>query len=239
MNTLNTSHDAPSTMDDLDRPIDPLDMPVEALALDADDTPALADDLTPLHSTREEWLTRAVQAVRQEYPALPLPQNIRVACGFPSTASRSGTVGETWADTASRDKTIEILISPVIDKPSEVLAVLLSQLAHALPGAMNHGTAYRAAAQAFGLEPLRADWKATRGAEDFESMYQKILSDLGPYPHAALVPTSMKAKQTTRLLKVQCPDPICGYTVRVTGKWIKVGLPTCCCGTPMTQVDSE
>jgi hypothetical protein len=35
----------------------------------------------------------------------------------------------------------------------------------------------------------------------------------------------------SRLKKVICPD--CGYTIRTTAKWIKVGLPTCCCGALM------
>lgn len=222
----------PSPSDDLDRPIDPLDVPIDALAPDNADAPALADDLTPLHATREEWLTRAIALVRSKYPSTPFAQNVRVACGFPSTASRSGTVGETWADTASRDKTIEILISPIVDNPREVLAVLLAQLAHATPGALNTGTAYRAVAASLGLEPLRKDWKSTRGADDFDIRYSDVLTELGPYPHAALVPNSMKAKQSTRLLKAQCNGPSCGYTVRVTAKWVKVGLPTCVCGNP-------
>ena len=37
--------------------------------------------------------------------------------------------------------------------------------------------------------------------------------------------------QTTRMLKLECPDD--GYIVRTTQKWIDVGLPTCPCGTEM------
>ena len=40
-------------------------------------------------------------------------------------------------------------------------------------------------------------------------------------------------KQTTRLIKVFCPDPGCGYTVRTTAKWLAVGTPTCVCGEEM------
>lgn len=34
-----------------------------------------------------------------------------------------------------------------------------------------------------------------------------------------------KPKQPTRLLKAECP--VCGYTIRVTQKWVAQGLPVC------------
>ncbi len=37
---------------------------------------------------------------------------------------------------------------------------------------------------------------------------------------------------STRLLKCQCEN--CGYTIRVTRKWMATGLPTCVCGTKFT-----
>lgn len=193
-----------------------------------DDLATIPTDL--LHSTREDWLTAAVNLLRPRFDAVgsPVAQNIRVACGFPSTAVRSGTVGETWADTASRDRTIEILISPVLDNPVQVLETLIAQLCHATPGALNTGATYRATAQAMGLEPLRSDFKSVRGNQDFAETYAPVLSALGLYPHAALV-MSAKQKQQTRMLKAVCS---CGYTIRLTQKWADKGLPTCSCGNP-------
>lgn len=41
-------------------------------------------------------------------------------------------------------------------------------------------------------------------------------------------------KQTTRMLKVQCPA--CGYLARVTRKWLEeAGTPTCPCGERMVE----
>lgn len=47
-------------------------------------------------------------------------------------------------------------------------------------------------------------------------------------------------KQTTRMLKVVCPDEECPhndagspYLVRTTRKWIECGLPACPCGAAM------
>lgn len=37
--------------------------------------------------------------------------------------------------------------------------------------------------------------------------------------------TKLKKKQGTRLLKTYCEK--CGYTVRVTSKWLATGMPRC------------
>jgi hypothetical protein len=72
--------------------------------------------------TREDWLAQAIAELRSVFAALnhPLPDQIRVACGFPSSNARSAknrAVGEHWSAKASADQTHEILISPVIDDP--------------------------------------------------------------------------------------------------------------------------
>lgn len=180
-----------------------------------------------MYSTREEWLTAALAEVRPifETAGHPPAQAIRVTCGFPSNARRTGALGECWADTASADRTMEILVSPVLADPVEVLAVLLHEVAHTTPGAMNHGAAFAAAAGSVGLKAAgtgRQPWKAT--ALESPSRYVDILEGLGSYPHATLTMNG-KAKQATLMLKAQCPT--CGYTVRLTRKWANLGLPVC------------
>lgn len=217
----------------------PLQDDIPAVDDTLEDLPTVADDHLPIHATREEWLTAATALLRPQFSASghALPAALRVAMGFPSTANRSGTLGETWADTASRDKTIEVLISPVLDDPRQILEVLIAQIAHAVPGALNHGTTFRKVAHDMDLEPLSSNYKSLRGSDRFLTRYQGILEALGKYPHAALVPTNLKQKQQTRLLKVQCTDPACGYTVRITEKWLRIGIPSCCCGAgEMTRV---
>lgn len=44
----------------------------------------------------------------------------------------------------------------------------------------------------------------------------------------------LRGKAGSRLLKCECPE--CDYTVRVTQKWVDVGLPTCPCGAEMELV---
>jgi len=179
-------------------------------------------------TNREDWLSAAVSELRPFFDAIgaPLPANVRVTCGFPSNAKRSGAIGECWADTASADQTFEVLVSPVLDEPLRVFDVLVHELCHATAGAMNHGVNFQRVAAAMGLapSPTKAGWKATGRGPDFESNYGSIIASLGGYPHAALTMSSKKV-QSTRMLKAVCPS--CGYTVRLTAKWAAVGLPSC------------
>jgi hypothetical protein len=179
------------------------------------------------HPTRESWLAEAVAQARPIFATAgaTLPARIRVTCGLPSTFSRSGTLAECWADTDSADGTHEVMISPTLADPAQVLAQLVGALAHAAPGAMSHtSNAYVEAAANLGLCPVGDNWRQVAGAEDFPQAYAGVLSALGAYPHAPLNVGTRKA-QTTRMLKAICPT--CGYTVRLSQKWADKGLPTC------------
>jgi hypothetical protein len=181
----------------------------------------------PLFPTREEWLLAAIDEVRPLFDAVghKLTDRIRVTCGFPSTASRSGAVGQCFASAASADQHYEVMVSPVLDDPREVMQVLIHELVHTLPGCMNHGTTFQAAASAVFLAPgTSRGWKATVHAPGFDAAYHSIIDGLGTYPHAHLKMGQAK-KQTTRLLKAMCPH--CGYTIRLTKMWADKGLPVC------------
>ena len=178
-------------------------------------------------TNREDWLSAAVSELRPFFDAVgaPLPANVRVTCGFPSNAKRSGAIGECWADTASADQTFEVLISPVLDDPLRVFDVLVHELCHSTAGAMNHSGNFQKVAAAMHLAPTGVKgWKATTRADSFIPTFGVIVDSLGEYPHAALTMSNRKV-QTTRMLKAVCPS--CGYTVRLTAKWAALGLPSC------------
>lgn len=180
-----------------------------------------------MHTTREDWLTAAIATLRHAFDGhgVTLPGRIRVTCGLPSTFSRSGTLAECWADTDSADQTHEIMISPTLADPAQVLAQLVGALAHAAPGAMSHtSNAFIELAANLGLCPVGENWRQVQGAEDFAQTYGPTLDALGTYPHAALN-VGTKKTQTTRMLKAVCPT--CGYTFRVSQKWADKGMPTC------------
>ena len=184
-------------------------------------------------STREEWLVAGIEEVQSLFDAnsKPLPKNIRVSCGFPSTALRSGAIGECWINTCSADGAFEILIHPKLADPVKVFEVLIHELCHATAGAFNHGVNFQKIAKSMNLMPVgsgRQPWKATVGDADFGKVYGDIITSLGDYPHAELKSDRQIKKQSTRLLKAVCPS--CGYTVRLTHKWASQGLPVCPCG---------
>ena len=92
--------------------------------------------------TREDWLNNAVIELRPIFKSVgfPLPDNIRVTCGFPSRHARSlnRAIGEHWSAKASDDNTHEILISPVEDSPIEVFGILVHELSHSATDGDGH-----------------------------------------------------------------------------------------------------
>lgn len=191
------------------------------------------------HPTRESWLAQAIDSLRPAFQAhgVTLPARIRIACGFPSTFTRSGTLAECWADADSADQTFEVLVSPTLADPVPVLAQVVGAVAHAAPGAMSHTSgAYIELAANLGLCPAGDNWRQVQGAEDFATTYAQMLADLGPYPHAAIL-TGAKKVQSTRMLKAICPT--CGYTIRLSAKWADKGLPICILDSDTFALESQ
>ena len=189
---------------------------------------------------REQWLNNAVTSVRGIFHAngFPIPDHVRVSCGFPSKRARSlyRNVGEHFSPDASEDATHQIFISPVLDDSVEVLGVLVHELTHAVTGS-SHGTEFKHCARKVWLEGSLTQTKV--GAQ-FRSNFAPILESLGIYPHAKLNVASSYKVQGTRMLKAVCgtcvihaPDGSVKsqYTIRVSKAWADKGLPTCQCGT--------
>lgn len=190
-------------------------------------------------TARELWLQAATTIFREWFTAAgyELPENIRVSCGLAGANIRSKTIGECWSDHCSKDAAREIFISPVLEDPSRVLDVLIHELCHALfPVSEGHGKNFGKAARAMGLE---GKLTATEASPELVDILKPVIEQLGAYPHAALTSTKDRKKQTTRLIKLVCPDDACGYTCRTTAKWLEVGYPTCPCGEVMTAPDLD
>lgn len=192
-------------------------------------------------TTREEWL---VAACDQLIPALKAAgagatPKYRVSVGWPK-GSRGGkggshTIGQCFCSSASADGTYEIFISPVLAEVTGsqgVLATLLHELVHAFVGIRaKHGKEFRIVAERVGLI---GKMTATEAGKELQERLHALADQLGKYPHAALTGAEgMRPKQTTRMLKLECPT--CGYTVRTTAKWLIVGFPTCPCGSEMSN----
>src|SRR5688572_12455016 len=85
--------------------------------------------------TREGWLDHMVAALRPIFVEVgyPLPEKIRVTCGFPGThglAVKRRAIGEAWAPDCSADGTHETFISPLLANPVEVAETLVHELVH-------------------------------------------------------------------------------------------------------------
>lgn len=181
-----------------------------------------------MSGTREEWLQDLAENVRPWFADLGVTvPPVRIGVGFTSKGARSARIGECWSPEAVSDGVPEVYMHPRLGTAEEVAHVLVHELIHAGVGNQaKHGPKFRKVAVALGLGGRMT---ATVPTPALTERLAPVLAKLGPYPHAALKGggggTSTGPKQTTRMLKAECPD--CGYLVRTTQKWIDVATPRC------------
>lgn len=170
------------------------------------------------HPTREAWLQAAVVLLAPIFRGAghPLPDRlIKVACSWPGVGSARKRIGECWSSKASAIGATEIFISPVIADPVAALDILTHELCHAIDDcASGHRAAFVRVARVVGLEGKPT---ATHAGDVLRLKLAHIAEELGTYPHATLSLAGRK-KQTTRMVKVSCPD--CDGVFRTTQKWI-------------------
>ena len=180
--------------------------------------------------TREAWLERLTEVLRPVFgeAGYELPGSIRVSCSWPTngaTASRRRVLGQAFASSCSADGAHETFISPVLDEPVRVAEVLVHELVHHAVGTKaGHGAIFRRCALAVGLVgPMRS----TSMGASLRDRVNALLATVGCYPHAKVSVAPVR-KQSTRMLKLECPS--CGCLVRMTRRWlVSVGPPKCGC----------
>lgn len=204
---------------------------------------------------RETWLNDLAALMAPKFQELgwPVPP-FRVSIGFTSSGRAPNVGGECWHKSRSADARFEILIAPHQDDAMKVAAILAHELTHAAAGFKHkHKGDFAKCVAALGL--LRPFTSSVPGP-DFIAWVTPFLAQLGPLPHARLAfdgkplprdkgedgeegegeegegdgeeggSSNQKKKQTTRMVKVTCDG--CGYTARVTRKWLDtVGAPHC------------
>jgi len=184
--------------------------------------------------TREQWLNAMADELRPMFVAQgkPLPNALRISIGFPSKkalSARNRVLGQCWTQAASADGVHQIFISPLIGDGTRAADVLVHELAHAaLPAGVGHKKPFALLAAALGLAGKPT---ATIASPELTQCLNRLIEKIGPYPHAALNPAVDEKKQSTRLIKVECSS--CGYTCRVTRKWIEAS------GAPICPTDNE
>lgn len=198
------------------------------------------------HVSTESWLKALIDGLRPVYAAagLTIPEKIRGAIAFTSRGKPGGEKlrsgrgmwpAECWPAAASTDGFVEIFIRADVADPLEIACILAHELIHAcLPGA-KHGKAFRDAALRLGLE---GQMRTALPGAAFRARLNEMIAACGPLPRdrlnfdrvtlAGIEIDDRPKKQTTRLLKAECGAPACGYTVRVTARWVvDLGPPHC------------
>lgn len=197
------------------------------------------------HSTREAWLGDAVERLRAGLFAdangsLPVGissevPTVRVSVGFPGgRGSKHKAIGQYWKGLAVADGVPQVFISPVIDDAVRALDILCHELVHACVPEDGHGAKFKKIALAIGLT---GKMTATVAGPALTMRLNALVGDLGAYPHSRIDVGSGLKKQGTRLNKVACKD--CGYTVRVTRKWLEVGAPICPCNGEAMAIQED
>ena len=182
-------------------------------------------------TTREAWLELAVKALTplfaQKGYQLPL---CRVSCGFASTGSRNGHIGQCWSGKASEDGLNQIFISPALSEGLEVIDTLVHELVHAIDDCQHkHGKEFKKIALDIGLVgPMRS---AGAGPK-LKPVLAEIATSLGNYPHARLKIAKQSLSKRPRP-RATCSK--CDFTVPMLKKYLHYGPPLC----PQHKIEME
>lgn len=185
-------------------------------------------------TTREEWLNKAAERLNEmigEKTDLTPSKSVLVSTGWPRRDRGGKVIGQCFKKTPGGGKH-HIFITPTLSTATDVLPVLLHELVHAADDCQHqHKGPFVKAIRALGLEGKPT---ATVPGKDLKAELRTLAGELGKYPHTRLSVVGEEKPQTTRMLKVECPD--CGCVIRMTRKWLdEVGTPTCRCGGVMEE----
>ena len=183
------------------------------------------------HTTREAWLLAAIELLRPLFAGkgFSVPP-CQVSCGFASTGTRSGHVGQCWSTKSASNELNQIFIAPTLKSAYEVLDTLVHELVHAVDNCENkHGKEFKKIALKIGMKgPMRS---AEAGPE-LKVILITLLDTLGPYPHGHLKVGMRKAPRRDRP-RAKCKH--CGYQVPMLKKFLTYGPPIC----PKDKVEME
>ena len=168
--------------------------------------------------TRENWLIMATSKLNNgvfKQHGYEVPKDVKVSCGFPASGGRTGAkhqaIGTCHNRASSKAGVNEVYISPTQDDSIRVLDVLTHELIHAIDDCINgHKGLFRAIAVDVGLE---GKMTSTHAGKELTKKLEKIVQELGEYPHAE-VSTANKKKQGTRNIKIECSS--CGFGWRAS-----------------------
>lgn len=177
--------------------------------------------------TREEWLMAAVAIFRTWFAEeeTPLPDVVRLSVGY-AKGAKTNTIGWCYRKSAAEDEIHQIYISPTLTNPVDVLSTELHELCHAATDGHGHGKVFGKIARAVGLT---GKLTATVPGDDLRKELTEIAEELGPYPHAKLIPTQAHKGQhgryNTKLSCSVCQFKITSVSRKMLDEW---GTPDHC-----------
>jgi hypothetical protein len=168
--------------------------------------------MAKLFATREEWLTMAIDEWnRRIFKGLDSDLDgfmVKVSCGFPPGMRGTKKPFAVLSSKYSTDGSREVFINPKFDAGPEVAGVVLDAMSKVTGDSLG-------AIEDYAIENNLGATYDVAGI---------VASELGDYPHAAINLAAIP-KQSTRMHKAKCHQ--CGYTVRLTSKWLNVATPRC------------
>jgi hypothetical protein len=160
-------------------------------------------DVTQL---REYWLQRAARFLMdhmQRCGVTPVP--VRVSCGWPTSGglgAKRTVIGQCAAPVICKDGVPQIFISPRLANEVVVLGTLLHELVHAAVGCEHgHKKPFSQAGRKVGLDGPPTSMGASK---QLEPLLLDFVRQVGPYPHAAIVPPPKQERPGSRLRLYEC-----------------------------------
>jgi len=185
------------------------------------------------YATREEWLNAAIELIRVDYltqVGIILP-DMKVSMGWGPGVHPTATIGVCTQPESAEDGVAQLYVNPIKSDPKDILHILFHEVVHAYNWSAAHGPEFKKLTEQAGLVG-----KVTEQVpgDDLKKTIAEMAEDLGEFPHSAIKvveyqtptgrtkarPAAAKPAQTTRMLKVLCPD--CGMISRTSDKWLRL-----------------
>ena len=107
------------------------------------------------HPTREAWLLSAIELLKPLFAAKGFAVPVcQVSCGFASSGTRNGHIGQCWSTKSSANALNHIFISPTLGSAFDVIDTLVHELVHAVDNCEHkHGREFK-------RSPSKSGWSA-------------------------------------------------------------------------------
>jgi len=186
---------------------------------------------------REEWLNAAVKSLSENFKAEghDLPE-VKVSMGWPH-GGKASTIGQCWHGNAATDGIGQIFISPILEDTTQILAVLLHELVHAVnhaAGDSGHGKPFAAIAKPLGLV---GKMTSTTAGDHLAKELAELAIILGEFPHSALNPAiAAGPSRSGKTFKLVCAAGDDFKVSMAKSRFLAVGAPICPChNEPMEE----